>query len=194
LNPMRAHGAWVFLFASVAAGALLSDSYGVERAMLAGTGCAGAFLVASALSFHMWKKGRQMLVGICLAVLTPLGALWLDPDPRFIWVATIALPLTAATVIASRYRGLLSTGAILTGVASLVMAAPVTAIAGGASDGKALAVFALLWPFYSWRTMRIAAPLATQPWNRQALKSQGLKEAAVAAGWALAVTCALHLF
>ena len=83
---MRAHGAWVYLFASVAAGALVGAERGVERAMLVGTGFAGAFLVTAALVTGGRRKGRQVLVGSALAVLTPLAALWLGrlfPFGRF---------------------------------------------------------------------------------------------------------------
>ena len=44
-DPLRFHGAWVYLCVAVAAGAMLGRGYGVERAMLVGTGFVGGIHV-----------------------------------------------------------------------------------------------------------------------------------------------------
>lgn len=194
IDPMRAHGAWIYLFSSVAAGALVGAEHGVERPMLVGTGFAGAYLVMAALSTDPWRKGKQIAIGASLAASAPLVALWLDAEPAFLWVAVATVIPGVAAVIMAKKRGLLSRATMVVGIAALVMVAPMAALAGGASLGRGVLLFFLLWLFFCWQTLRVAAPLkAGQPWDRQQLRSQGLRQAAIAAVWTLTVALVLRL-
>lgn len=194
IDPLRAHGAWIYLFASVAAGALVGADYGVERPLLVGSGFAGAYLVMAALSTDPWRKRRQMAIGAGLAGLAPLVALWLDADPRFLWVAAASVIPGVAAVRMAKKRGLLSRATMVVGIAALVMVAPMSAVAGGAGFGRGAILFVLLWLFFCCQTLRVAASLTRgQPWDREQLRSQGLRQAAMAAVWTLTVALALRL-
>jgi hypothetical protein len=195
VDPMRAHGAWIYLFASIASGTLVGTQHAVEIAMLVGTGFAGAYLVTAALTAGVRRRMRQVVLGGSLVVLAPLSALGLGAEPGFVVVAGCAvIPAVAAVVLTTRL-GSLARLSLLAGVAAVVMAAPVTAVAGGASFQRAGLLFALLWFFFSWRTLRVAARVkAQETWDRQQLKAQGLREAAIAAVWTLAVTLVLRIF
>lgn len=116
-------------------------------------------------------------------------------EPSFVAVAACAaLPAAAAVGLAMRW-GSLATSSLLMGIAAIVMAAPMTAVAGGASIQRAALLFALLWSFFSWRTLRVAASLNDQmTWDRKQLKARGFHEAAVGAIWTLAVTLVLRIF
>jgi len=140
------------------------------------------------------RKMRQILLGILLATLGSLGALWLNAEPQFLFVAaTAALPATAAVAFEKRY-GFLSPLALIAGVAALVMAAPVSAIAGGTAVGRAALLYGLLCPFFCWRTLHVASSLrAQEAWDRLALRARGLREAAIAALWTLAVAMSLRI-
>jgi len=193
-DPLRAHGAWVYLFASVGAGALVGAEHGVEVPMLVGTAFAGGFLVAAAVAAGMRRKGRQVLVGVALIVLSPLVALWLGADRGFLTVAACAGVPAILALVLEKTRGFLSASAMTAGIAALVMAAPTAAVAGGASLEHAAWLVALLTPVYSWRSLRIARPLHRGgTWDRVALRARGLREAALAAIWALAVALALRV-
>ena len=194
-DPMRAHGAWVYLFASVGSGAIVGASFGVERAMLAGTGFVGAFLTTAAISVGARRKRRQMLSGASLAIIAPLLALWFDANPHFLTVAAFAAPVAVAAVLLEKKLGFLSTPALIAGIGAISLAAPVVAVAGGASILRGGLLFGLLWPFYSWRALHVAAPLvAGATWERNELRSQGLREAGIAAMWTLAVALSLRMF
>jgi hypothetical protein len=195
VDPMRAHGAWVYLFASIASGSLLGSQRAVELPMLVGTGFAGAYLVAAAIFVGVRRRTRQCLLGGSLMAVAPVGALVLGSDPTFIAVAALAaLPAAAAVALTRRY-GSLATSSLLMGIAAIVMAAPITAVAGGVSLQRAALLFGLLASFFGWRTLRVAASLNGQPtWDRTQLKARGLQEAAVGAIWTLAVTAVLLIF
>ncbi|MCA9047141.1 MAG: hypothetical protein KDA89_00335 [Planctomycetaceae bacterium] len=193
-NPTRAHGAWIYLFASVASGAFIGNEHGIEAAMLVGTGFVGAFLMVAALSAGARRKRRQLLTGTGLAAFAPLCALGLDADPNFLQVAGLAALMGAVAIIIEKRFGFLSRAALVTGIATLALGAPVVASAGGATARQCVLLFALLWPFFSWRTLRVAAPLQNgATWDRVQLKTQGLREAAIAAIWTLVVTVSLLL-
>ncbi|MCA9142352.1 MAG: hypothetical protein KDB05_06175 [Planctomycetales bacterium] len=193
-DPLRAHGAWIYLFASVGSGALVGVEQRVEPAMLVGTGFVGAFLVAAAIAVGARRKMRQILVGSSLAILAPLGALYLDAKPEFFIVAALAVVPAVTAIGLQKTIGFLSRPALVVGVAAIVVAAPTVAIAGGISVGRSLLLFALLWPFFSWQTLRVAAPLRIgATWEREKLRSRGLREAGVAAVWTLAVAVLLHI-
>jgi hypothetical protein len=192
---MRAHGAWIYLFASIGAGALVGAQRGVEPAMLVGTGFVGVFLVIAALAAGLQRKGRQILVGASLATLGPLGALGLGAQPAFLMVAALAILPAVSAVVLARKTGPLSPTTLVVGIAALTLSAPVTAVAGGASLQRGAVLFGLLWPFYCWQTLRVAASLPVEAaWDRQVLRARGLREAALAAVWALAVAMGLRMF
>ena len=194
-DAKRAHGAWIYLFLAIAAGAVVGSAGRVEPAMLAGTGFAGAFLFVAALDAGPRRKLRQLLVGACLAIIAPLAALWLGAPLVFLSIAALALLPAVSTVLLSRTTGTLSTGTLVVGVAALTMAAPVTAVAGGSSTMRAAALFGLLWLFYGWQTIRVNASLpAGAVWNRASLRARGLREAAKAAAWTLAVSIGFRIF
>ncbi|MCA9259420.1 MAG: hypothetical protein KDA61_09485 [Planctomycetales bacterium] len=193
-NPLRAHGAWVYLFASIASGALVGVERGVEPAMLAGTAYAGAFLLVAALDSGMHGKLKRAILGAAVALGSAALALTWGASPDFFYVAAIATLPAAAAVALAKWRGVLSTATLLSGIATLTLSAPVAAIAGGADYLQSAALFALLFPFFSWRAARIAVPLRHgKGWNRDALRARGLREAAIAACWSLLVTFALRV-
>lgn len=193
-DPLRAHGAWIYLFASIGAGALVGAAYRVEPAMLAGTGFAGAFLVIAAIDVGPQRKLRQVLLGASLAIVAPLVALWLGAEPVFLNVAALTVLPVVSVVVLARTCGTLSPATLGVGVMTLTLSAPVAAMAGGSSALRAAVLFGLLWPFFSWRTLRVNASLPKgTAWNRAFLRAQGLREALIAAVWTLTVAMGLRL-
>lgn len=193
-DPVRAHGAWIYLIASVGAGALVGVRRGVEPALLVGTGFAGGFLLVAALSTGGRGKVRQLVVGTGLVLLAPTAALWLGAERAFLAVASLALAPAIGAVTLARTRGSLSTSAIAVGIAALTLAAPAAAMAGGVPPVRAGLLFVLLWSFYAWRSTLVAAPLvAGGAWDREELRARGLREAGLAALWTLAVAVVLRL-
>ena len=192
-DPMRAHGAWVYLFSSIGGGALLATGGGVELALLVGTGFAGAFMCTAALAVGVRRRRRQLLVGMAAALLAPLLALRLDAEPVFLVVAAAAVVPAVVAVLAAARLGSLSRVPLVAGIAALVTAGVAAALAGGASTGRAVALFVLLWTVFCWRSLRIAEPLnAGGKWDREALRARGLREAGFAALWTLAVVLGIR--
>jgi len=193
-DPTRAHGAWVYLFVSIGAGAMLGAARGVEPALLIGTGFAGGFLGTAAVVVGVQRRRRQLLVGFATALFAPLVALWLGAEREFLWVAASAAIVGVAAVGLARWRGFLSRTAMITGIAALALAGPAAAVAGGAGAARATALFALIWPFYSWRSLRVGAWLeADEQPKRAEVRARGLREAAIAAVWTLTVVFGLRL-
>lgn len=189
LDPMRAHGAWVLLCASVGAGALVATQDANQRALLVGTGVVGGYLLTSAIFVGIRRRLRQAALGAGLTLLAPIGALWLDPSRAFLVPAAIAAMLSIVALGAVRWRGFLSRSAIFTGTGALVLAAPVAAVGGGATPMQAAVLYGLLWPCFTWRTLRVASSLKNGGrWNGKELRSRGLREAGWAAAWALLVS------
>lgn len=187
-DPVRAHGAWIYIFLSVAAGSMLEAKHGVEPALLIGTSFVGAYLLVAALVVGLRRKRKQALIGAVLLVAAPPLALALGADSRFLVAAASAAVPALAAVLCARAFGFLSPSAVIAGVAALTFAAPTAALTGGASLDRAALLFALLFPIYAWRSVRIASQLRSQEsWNAAELRSTGLREAALAAGWTLAV-------
>ncbi len=193
-DPVRVHGAWIYLFASVGAGALVGADHGVERPMLAGTGFVGAFLVTAALLTGVRRKGRQILVGLLLAVLAPLAAVGVGAGREFLPIAALAaVPALTATWLGKSW-GFLSRTTMVMGIAALAMAAPAAAVAGGASLPRSAVLFGLLWVFFCWRTLRLATALESEhTWDRRQLRARGLREAGIAAVWMLTVAVSLRI-
>ena len=194
LDPMRAHGAWIYLCTSIAAGALVGANYGVEPAMLVGTSFAGAFLVLAGIAVGVWRKRRQVVTGLSLAVFATIGALAFHANPQYLLVVAMAAVVAFITIILARRFGYLAHGTMLLGVAALAMAAPVAAVAGGATFFRAALLFCLLWPVYSWRTFLVAKEFASGNCTATQLRARGLREAAFAALWSLVVAITLRIF
>jgi len=193
-DPMRAHGAWVYLFVSIAGGAMIGAARGVEPAMLVGTGFAGGFLGTAAVVVGARRRIRQFLVGWGVALMAPLVALYLGAEREFLAVTAIAGIAALTAVALARWRGFMSHAALIAGVATLALAAPASAVAGGAGAVRAAALFGLLWPFYSWRSLRVSAWMETrgEPIPGE-VRARGLHEAAIAGVWTLAVVILLRV-
>lgn len=182
LDPRQFHGAWIFLCESTAAGALIGESHGVERAMLVGTACSGAFLVFAAVATGMSGKTRQWQMGTCLAIGLSLIALLLQSDARFLCIAGMAAILASVTIVLAKYRGFLSPIVLAMGVGALALTAPASAVAGGANPMRAALLLAMLWALFYWRSLRVASLVADGlPWNTALLRQRGLREAALTA-------------
>ncbi len=191
---MRAHGAWIYLFLSIGAGALVGTFRAVEPALLAGTGFAGAFLVLAAVHVGPRKKLRQLLLGTALTVFAPVLAVWLGAKPVFLFPAALTLLPACTAIVLAKNSGALSPATLVSGIAALTMSAPVTAFAGGSSPLPSAILYIFLWSFFSWRALRIANSLVPGVgWNRELLRIQGLREAALSAIWTLAVALGLRL-
>jgi len=194
LNPMRAHGAWVYLFAAIGSGTVVGADHGVEIPLLVGTGFIGGFQVMAGIAIGLRQKQRQILIGLLWATVTSLAALWLGANPPFLAIALLAILPGTATILYEQRRGWLATETLVVGVTALAFAAPVVAVAGGTSVARGALLFGLLWPFFFWRTLRIARRLAKDPvWIPEELKRQGLREAVHAALWAIAVGVTLRV-
>ncbi len=193
-DPARAHGAWVYLIVSVLAGALSSIGGGFLPALLAGTGFAGLFLLASAGAIGIRRAGRRLALGIAMAALPPLLALQLGADPAFfLYGISAILPAGLAAWFAER-RGFQSPLALAFGVAALVVAAPSAACAGGATLRMSALLLGVLLPFFAWRTIRIRNLLARGGgMSRAALRAQGLREVVYAVAWTFLAVLAAHL-
>ena len=195
-DPVHAHGAWVFLFASAGAGALASAHRGVEPGLLAATAFVGCFLVASGLLIRTRQRVRRVVGGTAVATLATVGALSLGAEPRFLFVGVLAVGACAATMVLARRFGLLSFPSILAGLGAIALAGPAAAVAGGASPTRAALLMLLTWPFFIFRTLAVLAvlaPLKPGAWDRVALRARGLREAALVAIWVLAVTVSMRV-
>lgn len=183
-DPLRAHGAWVYLIVSILAGALTGEPRGFPAALLAGGGFVGVFVLAGSLAIASRPAARARLaLGLVLAVGAPLLAAGLGADRSVLLVALAAgPPALAAAWFASR-RGFLSPGALAFGVTALVVSAPAAASAGGASPRRALLILAALAPLFFWRTWRLARTLGRE-WTRERFVRRGLFESAIAVAWA----------
>jgi hypothetical protein len=188
-DPLRAHGAWVYLIVSILAGVLTVTDRGLAPALLAGSGFVGVYVLASSLAIARRRAALvRMALGLLVAIGSPLLALAQGADPRFLMISLVAFPpVLCAAYFASR-QGFLAPGALAFGVTALVVSAPVAASAGGASPRSALLLLATLVPFFFWRTWRLARALGPG-WTRERFERRGLRESGLAAAWAtLAVT------
>jgi len=192
-DPVKAHGAWVYLCVSILAGALTELGQGFLPAVFAGAGYAGVFLVASAFALWPGPWRRRFLIGLAFALLSPAVAIALGADPTFLAYGLVAVfPAGAAAWFAYR-RGVQSPPALLFGVAALVVAAPSVACAGGAPRAMGWILLALLAPFFAWRTARIRALLGRQGWDRARLRAVGWREALYAVLWTFLALALIHL-
>ena len=194
-DPARAHGAWVFLLLSVLAGSITSARGGFAMAILAGAGFGGVFLLASAAAIR-GKPGcvKRATIGLILSALSPICALALQADPLFLSHGAVAiLPAALSGYFAEKY-GFQSALTLTFAVTALVVAAPATACAGGASPLRAWTLLLLLVPFFAWRTCAIRRRIGRgDVRGRTALKRQGMIEAGLAIVWTGLAVFIIHL-
>jgi len=194
-DPIQAHGAWVYLVVSILAGALTGMRGGFLPALLSGVGFAGIFLAAGALGTRdMRRRVKRLIVGTHLAAAAPVLAISLGGDVMFLAYGLVAvLPAAIAGYLGER-QGHRSSWALGFAVTSLVVAAPSSACAGGATPMQSWLLFALLAPFFAWRIWRTRRTILEQRgWTRSRLKAQGWREAALALGWTVVSVGIIHV-
>jgi len=192
-DPLRAHGAIVFLALSVLAGALSAIGQGFLPALLAGFGFSGVFLIGSGMAIGVWRGRRRLAIGFGIAVLAPVLALALGANPAFFAYGMLALFPAAASAWFAERRGFQSPVALALGVCAIVVAAPSAACAGGATLTRSGVLLVLLVPFFVWRTLRIRYLLTVRSdLNRSALKKIGQREAVLAGGWTFLAVFLIH--
>jgi hypothetical protein len=194
-DPLRAHGAWIYLIVSILAGAAVAPVDGRPAALLAGTGFVGVLVLASSLAIVRRKTVLpRFVIGLILSLVPPLLALTVGgAAPSFLVVGLVALPLAIAAGYFASSQGFQGPGALSFGVAALIVAAPVAASAGGASPRSAAGLFAVLAPVFFWRTWRLARQIGAG-WTLERLKRQGLLESAVALAWAVVAVALSRAF
>lgn len=181
-DPLHAHGAWVYLTASVAVGAFAAPSDQTLPALLAGAGTTGAFMVCGSLWARRLER-RPLIIGSLLAVCGPLLALALGAQPLFLaFACSAALPALGAVLLAHRY-GSLSLPAIICATLAIALSAPVAATAGGVPVGRAMLLLMALAPFFAWRTEHVRRLMMSRTPNRPSARSMGLREAKHVAAW-----------
>jgi len=183
---LRAHGAWILLVGSIAAGALGADPELLVPALMAGTGHVGAF---QALAAGL-RPGRGTLVirGTLLALAAPALAVALGASTTFLLFAASALPAAGLCVLLARRFGALSLPVIATGCLAIALAAATVACAGGVEPARAALLPLVLTPFFAWRSHAAGRRILDgEAGTKQALRSLGLREAGYAALWSLAV-------
>ncbi len=195
-DPAKAHGAWVYLVLSVLAGTLAAPNRGFLPAFMVGIGFAGVFLCASALAL-VGKPGMlpRLGTGLLLALGGPGAALYLGASPSFFAFSLVALCPAALSGYFAEKRGIMSEEAMGSAVVALVVAAPSSACAGGASIGAGVLLLALLAPFFAYRTWKVRQVIANEKgWTKSKLKKQGWTEALYGISWTLAVVLIIHLY
>lgn len=193
-DPARAHGAWVYLVLSIVAGGLTAARGGIWPALLGGLGFAGVFLVASTAALGPGERARRLLLGIPLALVPFALALVLGAAPIFFAYALVAIPPAALAAFLAERCGFQSSAALAAGIATLVVAAPCAACAGGADLGRLAILFASLAPFYVWRALTVRRLLESGgTGSRAALRARGWREALYGVLWTAAAVGAIHL-
>jgi len=192
-DPLRAHGAWVYLIVSILAGAVTVWDRGWAAALLAGTGFVGVLVLASSLAIAGRRAAiARFVVGLLLGLGSPFLALTIGADRSFLVVGLVAIPPAVAAAYFASGQGFLSPGALSFGVTALVVAAPAAARAGGASPRPALVLLAVLAPFFFWRTWRLARAFGPG-WTRERLERRGLLESGIALAWAAVAVAATRI-
>ena len=193
-DPARAHGAWVYLGVSILAGILSARAQGVTAALCAGLGFVGVFLVASGLAIHPHRWRKRFYGGLALTIVATGAGVLLAADPMYLAYSSVALFPAAASVWFASRNGFLAPSALAFGVIALVVSAPAAACAGGASPGLGFLLFALLGPFFAWRTWRVRIGMNRKPApTRKELKRTGMFEAALALVWTIGSIGVVHL-
>jgi len=168
------------------AGALLASGEGILPPLLAGSTFAGGFLVA-AIADQGLRRRRPLVLGLALACLAPFAARLAGALPDFLWVLPLALMSGGVTLFLARRHSVLSNSVVLFGVSTLGLAAPTSALAGGADVQRALGLYLLLTPVLVVRALLLAIRLrGTTRWEPELLRAWGRREAAIAGAWGLA--------
>jgi len=194
-DPAKAHGAWVYLILSILAGTLTATDRGFLPALMVGIGFAGAFLCTSALAL-VGKRGMagRLITGLLLAVAGPGVALYLGASPSFFAFSLAALGPAALAGYCAEKHGIVSPQAMAFAVVALVVAAPSSACAGGASVITGLFLMIFLAPFFAYRTWKVRSAITSgKSWTRSQLKKQGWLEILYGLGWIAFVVLAFHL-
>jgi hypothetical protein len=193
-DPARAHGAWVYLGASILAGVLAAGGRGAIAALCAGLAFVGVFVLVSGLAVRPKPWRLRFGSGLAIALAATGAGLALGADPMFLVYALVALFPIAASVWFAMRAGFQSAPALAFAVVGLAVAAPAAACAGGTSPRLGFLLLALLGPFFAWRTWRTRTALrGGEGWDRARLKRLGLREALFAAVWTIASVGLLHL-
>ncbi len=195
-DPARTHGAWVYLVLSILAGTLTATGRGLLPALLVGVGYAGVFLCASAAAL-IGRPGvlRRLAAGLLLAGSGPGLALWLGASPAFFAFSFAALAPAALAGYNAERHGVASPQAMAFAVVALVVAAPSSACAGGASARTGLLLLILLAPFFAYRTWKVRHAMSAESgWTRSKLKKQGWREALYGLGWIAIVVVGIHFY
>jgi hypothetical protein len=193
-DPARAHGAWVYLFASILAGVLSAGGHGAIAALCAGLAFVGVFVMVGGLAVRPKPWRLRFGSGLAFALAATGTGLLLGADPMFLVYAMVAFFPIAASVWFAMRAGFQSAPALAFAVVGLAVAAPAAACAGGTSPGMGFLLLALLGPFFAWRTWHARVALrGGEGWDRAKLKRVGLREALLAAVWTLASVGVVHL-
>ena len=193
-DPLRAHGALVFLAFSVLAGALSAIGEGFLPALLAGLGFAGVFLIGSAAAVGFRRGRLRFLVGLAIAVLAPALAVQIGANPAFFAYGMLALFPAGLSAWFAERRGFQSPIALALAVCAIVVAAPSAACAGGATMSRSAVLLLLLVPFFIWRTLKIRHLIGSRKdLGRADLKRIGKREAVLAGLWTFLSVFAIHL-
>ena len=195
-DPARAHGAWAYLALSILAGPLTATGRGLLPATLVGVGFAGVFLCASAVAL-IGKRGMlaRLSAGLLLAVVGPAIAIYLGAPSSFFAFSLAALAPAALAGYCAQKSGIMSPQAMAFAVVTLVIAAPSSACAGGASASTGLLLLFALAPFFAYRTWKVRDAITSGTgWTRAKLKQQGFTEALYGLGWVAVVVLSFHLY
>ena len=129
-------------------------------------------------------------------LLMPVGAWLLGGSNAFFGVLGSAAVLSLGALATAHRKGFLATSSVILGTAALALAAPAAALSAGAQGLAAAVLYGLPWPFFCWRTLRVASDLRADrpPGERPNVRQRGLREAAVAAAWALMAVIFVRYF
>ncbi|HGY91214.1 MAG TPA: hypothetical protein ENK43_08595 [Planctomycetes bacterium] len=194
-DPLRAHGALVFLTLSSLAGLLTALGRGRWAGLGAVAAFAGVFLLASALAVgQSTRRRRRAGWGLALALVGPVAASWLGADSGWIVFALAAVFPAGLAGYFGQSLGFQSQPALAMAVTALVLAAPSGACAGGATLAEGALLFALLTPVFVWRAVGIRRNLSRPGRVTKAeIRKRGWQEAIWALGWTLVAVGVLHL-
>jgi hypothetical protein len=137
----------------------------------------------------------RLISGLLLAVAGPTVALYLGASPSFFGFSLVALGPAALAGYCAEKHGIVSPQAMAFAVVALVVAAPSSACAGGASVHTGLLLMILLAPFFAYRTWKVRNAISSETgWSRAQLKKQGLVEVLYGVSWIALVVLSFHLY
>ncbi|PIE22266.1 MAG: hypothetical protein CSA62_13240 [Planctomycetota bacterium] len=191
-DPLRAHGAWVYLGLSVLAGLVLALPHHPVSSLAVGGIAVAGFILAGALARKRHKQRRLLISGILLLASTLL--LFSRPiEPRVLAYAVPATLLLLVTAMLARRKGFFAPSTLACGVMLLALAAPACARAGGAPRVPSLLLLALLAPMFAWRCFHVRTGMLRGKISPKiGLRRVGMREAAVGLAWTTLSLAALH--